>query len=174
MKSVTVSVYTSMLFLAATQNISQSAWSKQSWSVDSNWSDQRWIVLSTGTSCFEWCNRTMSQNTEVNQQQKKILLLEWPSQSLDLNPIEMLWHNLKRAVHTRHPNNITELKQFCKEAWSKIPPDRCAGLIHNWSKSSHTFPTLHCECFHGAFNKDKHNCLCLISFSRLWLSIVVT
>ena len=42
-------------------------------------------------------------------QQKKIRLLEWPSPSPDLNPIEMLWHDLKRAVHTRQPKNIAEL-----------------------------------------------------------------
>ena len=67
-------------------------------------------------------------------QQKKIRLLEWPSQSPDLNPIDMLWHDLKKAVHTRHLKNIAELKQFCKEEWSKIPPDRCAGLILNYRK----------------------------------------
>jgi hypothetical protein len=26
--------------------------------------------------------------------------------SPDLKPFEMLWHDLKRAVHTRHPKNI--------------------------------------------------------------------
>ena len=36
-----------------------------------------------------------------------------------------------RAVHTRQPKNIVELKQFCKEEWSKIPPSRCTGLICN-------------------------------------------
>ena len=75
-----------------------------------------------------------SKSTTEWLQQKKIRLLEWPSQSPDLNPIEMLWHDLKRAVHTRHPKNIAELKQFCKEEWSKIPPDRCAGLIRNYRK----------------------------------------
>ena len=39
-----------------------------------------------------------------------------------------------RVVHTRHPKNIAELKQFFKEEWSKIPPDRCAGLIRNYRK----------------------------------------
>ena len=51
-----------------------------------------------------------SKSTTESLQQKKIRLLEWPSQSPDLNVIEMLWHDLKRAVHTRHPNNIAELK----------------------------------------------------------------
>jgi transposase len=50
--------------------------------------------------------------------------------SPDLNPIEMLWHDHKRAVHTRHPTFIAVLKQFYKEEWSKIPSDHCAGLIH--------------------------------------------
>ena len=99
-------------------------------------------------------------------QQKKIRLLEWPSQSPDLSLREMLWHDLKRAVHTRHPKNIAELKEFCKEEWSKIPPDRCAGLICNYRKhlvdvqpvtkckGSHTFSTLHCECLHNVFNEN--------------------
>lgn len=65
---------------------------------------------------------------------KKLRVLEWPSQSPDLNPIEMLWHDLKRAIHTRQPKNIAELKQFCEEEWSKIPPGRCAGLICNYRK----------------------------------------
>ena len=71
-----------------------------------------------------------------------------------------------RAVHTRHPKNTAELKQFCKEEWSKIPPDRCAGLICNHRKrlvegqpviktnGSHSFSSLNCECLHGVFNKD--------------------
>ena len=61
-----------------------------------------------------------SKSTAEWLQQKKIHLLEWPSQSPDLNLIEMLWHDLKRAVHTKHPKNIAELKQFCEEEWSKF------------------------------------------------------
>ena len=60
---------------------------------------------------------------------------EWlHRQSPDLNPIGMLLQDLKRAVHTRHPKNIAEMKQFCKEERSKIPPYLCAGLIRNYRK----------------------------------------
>ncbi len=40
----------------------------------------------------------------------KIKVFEWPSQSLDLNPIEMLWHDLKQSIHARKPSNVAELK----------------------------------------------------------------
>uniref|UniRef100_A0A803JRB2 Tc1-like transposase DDE domain-containing protein n=1 Tax=Xenopus tropicalis TaxID=8364 RepID=A0A803JRB2_XENTR len=56
-----------------------------------------------------------SKSTTEWLKQKKIRLLEWPSQRPDLNLIEMLWHDLKKAIYTRHPKNIAELKQFCKE-----------------------------------------------------------
>ena len=36
-----------------------------------------------------------------------------------------------REQFTSHPKNIAELKQFCIDEWSKIPPERCAGLIRN-------------------------------------------
>lgn len=30
--------------------------------------------------------------------------------------------------------NMAELKQFCKEEWSKIPPEHGAGLSHSYQK----------------------------------------
>ena len=42
----------------------------------------------------------------------RVNVLEWPSQSPDLNPIEALWLDLKRAVRVRSPSNTTELELF--------------------------------------------------------------
>lgn len=65
---------------------------------------------------------------------KRVNILEWPSQSPDLNPIENLWSDLKIAVHQRKPSNLKELEQFCHEEWAKIPVARCGKLIETYPK----------------------------------------
>ena len=61
--------------------------------------------------------------------EKHLNVLEWPSQSPDLNPIEKLWYDLKIAVQQRKPSNFKELEQFFLEEWAKIPVARCVKLI---------------------------------------------
>ena len=46
---------------------------------------------------------------------KHLNVLEWPSQSPDLNPFENLWYDLKSAVQQRNPSNLKELEQFFLE-----------------------------------------------------------
>ncbi len=65
-----------------------------------------------------------SKSTSEWLKKNKMKVLEWPNQSPDLNQIEMLWHDLKQSIHAWKPSNVAELKQFCKEEWAKIPPQR--------------------------------------------------
>ncbi|CAJ0952629.1 unnamed protein product [Ranitomeya imitator] len=75
-----------------------------------------------------------SKSTQAFMQRNNYTVLEWPSQSPDLNIIEHLWDHLKRAVHARRPSNLTELELFCKEEWSKIPSSRIQELIKSYRK----------------------------------------
>ena len=65
--------------------------------------------------------------------EREIDLLEWPSQSPDLNPIENLWRELKLRVQERGPRNLTELKEICQEEWAKIPVSICNNLVDKYS-----------------------------------------
>uniref|UniRef100_A0A3P9CMS8 Tc1-like transposase DDE domain-containing protein n=1 Tax=Maylandia zebra TaxID=106582 RepID=A0A3P9CMS8_9CICH len=65
---------------------------------------------------------------------KHLKVLEWPSQSPDLNPIENLWRELKVRVARRQPQNITALEKICMEEWAKIPATVCANLVKTYSK----------------------------------------
>ncbi|CDQ66762.1 unnamed protein product [Oncorhynchus mykiss] len=44
---------------------------------------------------------------------KSLNVLEWPSQSRNLNPIKHLWRDLKIAVQRCSPSNLTELERIC-------------------------------------------------------------
>ena len=70
-----------------------------------------------------------SRSTRSWFQEHSYTVLEWPSQSPDLNPIEMLWRDLKKAVHKRSPKNLKELKSYIVEEWGKISPERCQRLV---------------------------------------------
>ncbi|KAG2457186.1 TCB1 transposase, partial [Polypterus senegalus] len=67
-------------------------------------------------------------------QDNSVNVLEWPSQSPDLNLIEHLWRDLKMAVHRRFPSNLMEFERRCKEEWAKLAKDRCAKLVASYSK----------------------------------------
>ena len=64
----------------------------------------------------------------------KVKVLEWPSQSTDLNPIENLWAELKKCVRVRRPTNLTQLHQLCQEGWDKIHPTYCGKLVEGYPK----------------------------------------
>ena len=61
-------------------------------------------------------------------------VLQWPSQSLDLNPIRILCQFLRIQILKRAPANINNLKTKCQEEWYKIPSNYCKKLIENYKK----------------------------------------
>ena len=53
----------------------------------------------------------------------KVKVLECPSQSPDLNPIENVWAELKKHVRARRPTNLTQLHQLCQEEYGQNSPN---------------------------------------------------
>jgi transposase len=67
-------------------------------------------------------------------------LLDWPSNSPDVNPIENIWSIIKRKVEKRKPKNIDELELFLTEEFYNVESNiakncvlsmenRCLSLI---------------------------------------------
>ena len=56
-----------------------------------------------------------------------ILVLPWPAQSPDLNPIEHLWHHLKIKLssYEKRATSISELWDRCDKEWNEFTADIC-------------------------------------------------
>lgn len=61
------------------------------------------------------------------------IVMVWPSQSPDLNPIEHLWVFLKRrlADYPEPPKGILELWERAEAEWNKIPKETVQNLIES-------------------------------------------
>ncbi len=58
-------------------------------------------------------------------------MIQWPSMSPDLNPIEHLLGILKRQVEHHSPSSIQSLKEAIVEEWKKIDLAKCHQLVHS-------------------------------------------
>jgi len=56
-------------------------------------------------------------------------IIDWPSCSPDLNPLENIWSIVKRNVESRMPKNLGQLEQFMSEEWNAIPKSLLEKLV---------------------------------------------
>ena len=58
-------------------------------------------------------------------------MIDWPSMSPDLNPIENLWGILKWKVEVCKVSNICQLRDVVMEEWMSIPVATSEALVNS-------------------------------------------
>lgn len=64
----------------------------------------------------------------------KIVKLDWPPQSPDLNPIEHLWEHIERKVREESFSGIPGLKSRIEKVWNEISPDVTRNLVSSMTR----------------------------------------
>lgn len=66
---------------------------------------------------------------KMKQESGELSLMEWPPQSPDLNPIELLWEELDRQVRKECPTSSEKLWDILQNAWQRIPSSVLEKLV---------------------------------------------
>lgn len=90
-------------------------------------------LIAAGNWIFQQDNAAIHTSREAKEwfRVNNVDVLEWPSRSPDLNPIENLWGWLVRAVYRngRQFRTRDELKEAIRESWNQIPLSLLQSLI---------------------------------------------
>lgn len=87
-----------------------------------------WTFMQDGAPCHrsatvrEWFAQTGVQ------------VMEWPAQSPDLNPIESMWFQIKRAIGRRNFETKQALWEAVAEEWNKVTMEQRIKLVESMPK----------------------------------------
>jgi transposase len=83
-----------------------------------------------------------ARETKDDLKERGIIVIFWPLFSLDLNPIERVWHIIKNYLQDHYPETMgyDQLRLAVQDAWNKVGqfefeeliksmPDRCRAVI---------------------------------------------
>uniref|UniRef100_A0AAZ3SLC3 Tc1-like transposase DDE domain-containing protein n=1 Tax=Oncorhynchus tshawytscha TaxID=74940 RepID=A0AAZ3SLC3_ONCTS len=81
------------------------------------------------TSLPSFAQRTMTQHTSrlcksnlTKKESDRVLhQMTWPSQSPDLNPIQMVWDELGCRVKEKQPTSVQHMWELLQDCWKSIP-----------------------------------------------------
>ena len=72
-----------------------------------------------------------SKTTTALLKRLRVKVMDWPSMSPDLNPIEHLRGILKRKVEVHKISNIRQLRDVVMEEWKRIPVVTCEAMVNS-------------------------------------------
>ena len=75
-----------------------------------------------------------SKTTTALLKKLRVMVMDWPSLSPDLNPIEHMWGILKWKVEERKVSNIHQLCDVIMEEWKRTPVATCEALVSSMFK----------------------------------------
>ncbi len=75
-----------------------------------------------------------SKTTTALLKKLRVKMMDWPSMSPDLNPIEHLWGILKQKVEECKVSNIHQLHDVVMEEWKRTPVATCEALVNSMPK----------------------------------------
>nr|CAA82360.1 putative transposase [Drosophila hydei]prf//2013359A transposase [Drosophila hydei] len=67
-------------------------------------------------------------------QYNQMEVLDWPSNSPDLSPIENIWWLMKNQLRNEPQRNISDLKIKLQEMWDSISQEHCKNLLSSMPK----------------------------------------
>ncbi|WKY09983.1 hypothetical protein Q1695_002379 [Nippostrongylus brasiliensis] len=98
------------------------------------------VGCGTGPSILQKC--TFGDNAPCHKSQAtlgrlkelRVDTLPWPAESPDLNPIELVWGNMKSHIRKQNIRHLDDLKVAVICYWRSITPQMCSSYIAGMKK----------------------------------------